>query len=117
AVSVRVNGSPKIWIMAPTYYGVAMPVAMRDYCLGPYVDDFSNPNSGWPRGSSGSITYNYVNNEYQMLHGVSDKWFAVSRGDRFVQENDWEQYIEVDTSILNGQNGIIGIVWGLNENW
>lgn len=116
AMSIRANSWPKVWIMAPTNYGVALPLVMRDYCIGPWRDNFSDPNSGWPRGSSGNITYNYVNNEYQIFQGTTDQWFAVSRGDYFGQD-DSDQYMEIDTRILDGQDGTIGIVWGLNGDW
>lgn len=116
AMAVRVNGWPKVWVMTPTYYGVALPVVAREYCFGPFLDDFSDPSSGWPRGVNGNNAFNYVNNEYQIYQGVSDQWFAVSRGDRFGVDDE-DQFMEIDTNILNGQDGTIGIIWGINEDW
>lgn len=100
-------------VLTPTYYGVALPIIMNDYCTSPIVDDFSDPASGWPVGSSGSITYQYLNGEYNIFHSDDNRWTAVTRG--LVWDNS--KQIELEGRLATDREGLWGLLYGLNNNW
>ncbi len=100
-------------VLTPTYYGVALPIIMNDYCTAPIIDDFSNPNSGWPVGKSGSITYQYLNGEYNLLFTDNNLWTAITRG--LVWDNS--KQIEVKGRLATSQDGVWGLLYGLDDNW
>jgi hypothetical protein len=100
-------------IITPTYYGIALPTIMNNYCTSPYVDDFSNANSGWPITVSNATTYQYNNDEYQIYHGLANRWTAVSIG--HVMDNT--ETMTIEGRLANNRNGVVGIVFGLNNDW
>lgn len=51
-------------VSAPT--SIYLPITMRNLCPD-YVDDFSNPGSGWETGEDGTARVEYLNGEYRVL--------------------------------------------------
>ncbi len=103
----------KIELLAPTSHGVALPSIMNSYCAAPYIDDFSNPSSGWPVAVSGSTTYRYLSGEYNILFTEANRWAAVSAG------HTWQnsKLLRVEGRIANNAFGAYGFVYGLNNDW
>lgn len=103
----------ELYVLSPADHGIAIPIVYNEYCAGPYLDDFSNPNSGWPVGTSGTITYRYINGEYSILHAQANRWTGVTLGHML----DVAYLAEIDTRIVNYQDGIVGLIYGLNSDW
>ena len=101
-----------IAILHPYNYAATAPVVLSGFCGGPFIDDFSDPNSGWPVADLGPVAYRYDNDNYSILQRESDRWSAVSRGDVW---NNWER-VGVRTWVPAG-DGISGLVFGLNADW
>lgn len=47
------------------FYQAFLPLLVARHC-GDYVDDFSNPSSGWPVGEDAYVRYAYLDGEYQV---------------------------------------------------
>ena len=101
-----------ITLLHPYDYAATAPVVMAGFCGGPFIDTFSDPNSGWPQADLGPVAYRYDNGNYSILQRESDRWSAVSRGDVW---NDWER-VGVRTWVPAG-DGISGLVFGINADW
>jgi uncharacterized repeat protein (TIGR01451 family) len=87
-----------------------LPLVFNNYCSGPYVDDFSNPSSGWPIADTTYWSYGYVNGEYR-FHAKTAAWGAVTRGDM------GRPTVEVDARQVSTINGSYGIVFYINQDW
>ncbi len=101
-----------ILILQPNDYIAAAPVVMSGFCGGPYVDTFSDPNSGWPVADLGPVAFRYDREQYSILQRQNNRWSAVSRGDVW---NDW-QGVGIRTWVVEGE-GMSGLVFGLNSDW
>lgn len=101
-----------IALLHPYDYAATAPVILSGFCGGPFIDTFSDPNSGWPQADLGPVAYRYDNGNYSILQRQSDRWSAVSRGDVW---DNWER-AGVRTWIPSG-DGISGLVFGLNDDW
>lgn len=89
-----------------------MPLIMVNYCAAPFVDDFSNPNSGWPVLDNGSTIYRYLAGEYNIFHRDANRWTAVTRGDY------WLNATGASVSGRIAENtGVWGMIFGLNDDW
>lgn len=101
-----------ILILQPNDYIAAAPVVLSGFCGGPFVDTFSDPNSGWPVADLGPVAYRYDRDQYSILQRENNRWSAVSRGDVW---NNW-QGVGIRTWVPAGQ-GMSGLVFGLNSDW
>ena len=99
-------------ILHPNDYAATAPVVMSGFCGGPFVDTFSDPNSGWPVADLGPVAYRYDREQYSILQREDNRWSAVSRGDVW---NNW-QGAGIRTWVPAGE-GMSGLVFGLNSNW
>jgi hypothetical protein len=77
-----------------------------------YADDFSNPSSGWPVGSSTTVTYEYTNGEYRILVKSPNYWAAAQPG---FAAGDFSASVDVRT--MADRHGSFGIIFGLSEDW
>lgn len=102
----------RILILQPNDYIAAAPVVLSGFCGGPYVDTFSDPNSGWPVADLGPVAYRYDREQYSILQRQNNRWSAVSRGDVW---NNW-QGAGVRSWVVEGE-GMSGLVFGLNSDW
>lgn len=100
-------------IYSPADYATLLPVAFANYCAAPFLDDFSDPNSGWPIGDTGRTLFRYDNAEYSIFHREKERWSAVSRGDYW--DDTWR--VAGVTTWLPAKSGTSGIVFGLNADW
>lgn len=110
---VAVVYNDRIRSLIPADYTAALPIIINDVCVAPIIDDFSNPNSGWPILTTDALIYRYLNGEYNIFHRDQDRWAAATRGDI------WEsgtQLAEIEGYIADG-NGIWGLIFGLNTTW
>lgn len=93
------------------------PMVFADYCSGLFIDDFSDPTSGWPVADRGSVATYYDYNRYNghfyaMLHRVPDAWSGVSRGDT------WQAWPSLSVLTTAGPGvGSAGLIFGLNDDW
>ncbi len=101
-----------IHIFKATQYAAAVPVIFETFCGGPVLDDFSDVNSGWPSDNLGDVIIGYIDDEYTIMHQNADAWFAVSRGDPWING----QLANISTR-LPAQDGSSGLVFGLNNDW
>ena len=101
-----------IALLHPYDYAATAPVVMSGFCGGPFIDDFSDPNSGWPEADLGPVAYRYDSGNYSILQRESNRWSAVSRGDVW---NNWDS-VGVRTWVPDG-DGLSGLVFGLNADW
>ena len=92
-------------------YGAALPIVPNDFCRLPFVDDFSDPTSGWPIRVSNGSTYGYNNGEYQIYHANTNRWGAVSVNDVI----DGDQALVLDGRLANNRIGSLGLMYGLNN--
>jgi hypothetical protein len=105
--------SDVVRIFSPADYATLLPVAFANYCSAPFLDDFSDPNSGWPVGDTGRTIYRYDNAQYSIFQREADIWSAVSRGDSW--DETW-RVAGVKTRVP-AKSGMLGIVFGLNADW
>lgn len=92
---------------------VFLPFTARNYCTGPIIDDFSDPASGWPVGSTSYWSFGYVNGEYRMYAKQDNVFGAVTRGDG----PKGSLIFEVDVRRASAETGSMGIMYGLTPDW
>lgn len=91
---------------------VHLPLVMLKYCGAPLIDDFSNPNSGWPVLDNGSTIYRYSAGEYNIFHRDANRWTAVTRGDY------WQYSTGASvTGRIEQSSGVWGMIFALNDDW
>ncbi len=94
-------------------HAAAVPLVLANHCAGgPVFDDFSNINSGWPSRITDGLVYGYIDNEYAILQDDADRWFGVSRGDKWVNG----RRTAVATRLTRAA-GLSGLIYGLNDDW
>lgn len=77
-----------------------------------YHDDFSNPNSGWPKLQNEDRHYEYLGGEYSILVINRLDWAAASPGFKA------SEYVAVvDVRNINDIPGSYGIIFGLSNDW
>lgn len=99
-------------LYSPGDYFTLMPAALAGFCGRPFLDDFSDPTSGWPIHDDGVTLRRYDNGEYGIFQRPADVWSAVSRGDAWV---NWRA-AGVRAWIPAG-HGMLGLIFGLNADW
>jgi uncharacterized repeat protein (TIGR01451 family) len=88
-----------------------LPLLSRNYCGGPFTDNFSNPASGWPSADTTYWSYGYSTGEYR-FYAKQSAFGAVTRGDR-----TGRFIVEVDARQVSTINGSFGIVFQLSDDW
>lgn len=91
---------------------VHLPATLNTYCFAPFIDDFSNPLSGWPNVDTGNIVYGYINGQYQIFHRLAYRWGGVTAGSYWSNG----ELAQVRGRIVQN-SGSWGLIFGLNENW
>ena len=81
-------------------------------CGALYMDDFSNPGSGWPVGDTGNALLEYLGGEYRMLVRPTDWWSAAAPG--FKVSNG---VIVAEVRNHSSNYGTYGLIFGLSDNW
>ena len=100
-------------LYAATHYTTALPLAFSNHCPGgPFRDDFSNPNSGWPSRTGETVISGYIDNRYQIWQRDANRWFGVTRGDPWRDS----KRVEIETRAVNA-DGFSGLIFGLNDDW
>ncbi len=91
---------------------VYLPVVLNNVCGSPYIDDFSDSNSGWPIENFSEFSLSYYNNEYRIFFDEVNWDVAATAGFR------WEdaQQVQVKGRIATG-DGDVGIVYGIADDW
>jgi hypothetical protein len=54
---------------------IYLPGCLNRYCLETYLDDFSNPGSGWPVGDADDVLTEYLDGEYRLLTRENDSLY------------------------------------------
>lgn len=77
-----------------------------------FVDDFSNPGSGWPAGDDGTTRYEYLGGEYRILVRPANWWGAAYPG---VAAADFAARVDVRNAAA--AEGSLGLVFGISDDW
>lgn len=94
---------------------VYLPVIVKA-CLSPlFVDDFSNPDSGWPVGVDGPISWSYMGGEYLMQITQTDWWAGAYRVPP-VAVADFRAAVSVRNA-TGDYDTYYGLIFGLNPDW
>ena len=88
-----------------------LPAINRNYCTAPFIDNFSNPASGWPSAETATWSYGYTGGEYR-LYAKQPATAVVTRGDK-----TGRLIVEVAARQVSTVNGSFGIVFQLDDNW
>ncbi len=91
---------------------IYLPIIIRKACQPLYLDDFSDPNSGWPNFEDENRRYEYIAGEYEILVKNADSWAGASPD---FQASEY--FVGVDVRSTSGVIGSHGIVFGLTEDW
>ena len=91
---------------------IFLPIVTRKACQSLYLDDFSDPNSGWPNFEDENRRYEYIDGEYEILVKNADSWAGASPDFQVS-----EYYVGVDVRSTTGVIGSHGIIFGLTEDW
>ncbi len=88
-------------------YTVFVPLSVNNHFI--YLDDFSNPASGWTSGDNSSRTWGYLAGEYQILLKTADGSFLITPD--LVMPSDYR--VEVDARQASPNAGSYGLMFGL----
>jgi hypothetical protein len=96
-------------------HSVYLPMVMNGFCPGyDYFDDFSDPDSGWYPGVSGSVTHEYVDGEYQIrFDDFWVPWFVTP--DLAIPSSNYR--VEVDLPNDWVDPGGYGLIFGVHWYW
>lgn len=89
---------------------IHLPMVIR--CVGSYVDDFSDPNSGWPIDSDQAVSVGYVGGEYRITVAEPGWVIAVTASDRLEDSGQ----VEIDMRAVNSVF-TAGLMFGLNNDF
>jgi len=99
-------------LYSPGDYFTLMPAALAGFCGRPFLDDFSDPTSGWPIHDDGITLRRYDNGEYSIFQRPADTWSAVTRGD------SWDNWRAAGVRAwIPAGHGMLGLVFGINADW
>ncbi len=87
-------------------------ITKGESCAAYYIDNFSNPNSGWPISDDSNRRYAYTNGEYQILVKNAYHGWYVTPG---AKATDFTA--SVSARRMSGTLGAYGILFGINEDW
>lgn len=94
-------------------HAAAVPVVFANHCgRGPFLDSFTHVNSGWPSGATDGLVFGYVDDQYTILQQDADRWFGVSRGDKWIDGR-----VAAVATRLTAADGYSGLIYGLNADW
>jgi alpha-tubulin suppressor-like RCC1 family protein len=88
-----------------------LPIVLKNYCPS-FIDDFSNPGSGWPVLDYPESRYEYLANEYRIWVKTNDWWAGAHPG---FKASDY--VVSVDVRNAGGVYGSYGLLFGLSEDW
>jgi uncharacterized repeat protein (TIGR01451 family) len=98
-------------------YSIYLPVLMKHYspeppCPSDYLDDFSDPSSGWLIGEDSNIKFGYSGGEYQMwLKNPNDgAWLTPG-----AKVSDFT--LAVSAHRTSGTEGPYGVLFGISQDW
>jgi hypothetical protein len=81
-------------------------------CPAYYIDNFSDPNSGWPIVEDSDVKLAYAGGEYQILVKKASSGMSVTPGAKAIDFT-----ASVSARRISGSGGYYGILFGLNEDW
>jgi hypothetical protein len=111
------NQSPSLMSTSSftTYLPLAHRAILRPACANPQMDDFSDPQSGWPTGSLyGGVNIGYSEGKYYVEYSYpSYTDFRFSNG---WQASDF--YLDVEAQLINSENegDEYGLIFGQNPD-
>ncbi|GJM41699.1 MAG: hypothetical protein DHS20C20_19810 [Ardenticatenaceae bacterium] len=92
---------------------IFLPVVLNNYCKAQYLDDFSDPGSGWPILDN-TVRYEYLNGEYRIW--VKD-WYAWAGAAPGVKASDFTVFVDVRSGPNHILPGSYGLLFGLSDDW
>ena len=87
-----------------------LPFVSANYCTGPFIDNFSDPSSGWPIANTTYWSYGYLNGEYR-FYAKASAFGAVTRGDM------GKPIVEFDARQVSTVNGSYGVAFYITQDW
>jgi len=109
---VAVVYTDRLRLFVPADHHVALPAVFHNYCAGPFIDNFTNPDSGWPIWDTGSVIYRYLDGEYNIYHRNAQRWAAASRGDVWNQS----KLLQASGRVARYE-GLWGLLFAANSDW
>lgn len=92
---------------------IFLPVVQNNYCKAQYLDDFSDPGSGWPI-SDDTILYEYSNGEYRIWVKNWNTWAGAAPG---IKASDFTVLVDVRSGPNHILPGSYGLLFGLSDDW
>jgi len=93
-------------------YRVRLPIVLKKYtAVAPYLDDFSNPNSGWPQWDNAYSSVGYINGEYRILVKIAGVWQAAFHQSFHCRDCT----LEVDARYAGTNYDVYGLVFGVTD--
>jgi hypothetical protein len=100
-------------VYGSTLQQVFLPKSLSGYCGSPIIDDFSDPNSGWPTFVTEFSSGGYEDGHYRITHNEAYRWLGIASGDVW---QDGDELFEVEGWIPT-TDGRWGILIGLADDW
>lgn len=96
-------------------YQTHLPITFRNNCFMPpmFLDDFSNPDSGWPILDTLTTHYYYQNGGYHILVHPAN-WMAGARPG--IQATDFSVAVDLH-NYASSENDFSGIAFGIAQDW
>mgnify|MGYP002624241665 CR=1 FL=1 len=94
-------------------FNTSLPIVFNNYCPPAFVDDFSNPGSGWPIADNG-VLYEYLNGEYRILVKSPGTFAGAAPG---VKATDFTVSVDVRSGPNHILPGPYGLLFGLSDDW
>lgn len=91
---------------------VYLPFAQAN-CKMQLVDEFSDPNSGWPVTSDTNKQIEYLEGEYRILFKTEKQSMWVRKPGLQVENYS----LQVDMRNVTGANGLYGLIFGISGDW
>jgi hypothetical protein len=112
AEEVYANDSASVTIVDNDWHFLFLPLCFNRYCPN-FLDDFSNPDSGWYAGEDAYVRSEYLNGEFRIFTKQSGYlyMYAAPTCERL------NYSVEVDAHCLGNCGNSYGIIFGLGENW
>jgi len=92
---------------------IFLPIVFKNYCKAQYLDDFSDPGSGWPIADN-DVQYAYSNGEYRIWVKSWGTWAGAAPG---VKASDFTVFVDVRSGPNHILPGSYGLLFGLSDDW
>ena len=101
----------------PPAYTMYMPIIMKHYagtqtCPPDYLDDFSDPTSGWLIYEDAEVKFGYTDDQYQIWLKTAEDGAWITPG---AKASDFT--VAVSARRTSGWDGTYGVLFGISQDW